>query len=244
MIEVNGLSKSFGATVAVNEMTFTARDGAVTGVLGPNGSGKTTTLRILAGLLAPRGGSVTVDGIDVAKDPRGAQAKLGVLPDGAGLYGRLTPREHLEYSGGLQGLRGADLEARVSAALRATGLESLADRRAQGFSLGERRRVALARTLVHEPVNLLLDEPTNGLDVPGARAVRKTLRALAGAGRCVVMSSHVMSEVATLCDQVVVVARGRVVAEGSPRDLLERTGKTDLEDAFVALLGTEEGLGK
>lgn len=243
MIEIRRLHKRFGAQVAVENVSFTAPDGAVTGLLGPNGAGKTTTLRMLYGLVRPDDGNAFIDGRDVAREPMSALSSLGVLADAPGLYGRLSAREHLRYAGDLQGMRSADIDAAVARLVERLAMEGIVDRRARGFSQGERRKVALARSLIHDPPNVVLDEPSGGLDVMSARALRGVIRDLAEAGKCVLFSSHVMQEVAAVCDRVVVVARGRVVAEGTPRVLLERTGREDLEDAFVDLIGSAEGLG-
>jgi len=239
MIRATNLQKRFGAVIAVNGVSFTAPDGAVTGLLGPNGAGKTTSLRMIYGLMKPDGGSIDVDGHDAVSDPLAAQARLGVLPDLSGLYPRLTSREHIRYFGNLQGLHGADLEARIEKWIEVLDLKSVADRRVAGFSHGERTKVALARALVHNPQNILLDEPTNGLDVMSTRAMRDVIRRLKAEQRCVVFSSHVMQEVSALCDRIVVIAHGRVAAEGTPDDLLAVTGKTSLEDAFVSLVGLQ-----
>jgi len=242
MIEVENLGKRFGDVVAVEEASFTAHDGLITGLLGPNGAGKTTTLRMLSGLLRPDHGGATVDGIDVRVDPRGVQARIGVLPDARGLYPRLTAREHVRYFGQLHALGGEDLERRIDALLDLLEMRDVADRRAGGFSGGERMKVAIARALVHEPRNILLDEPTTGLDVMSTRAMRGLIKRLRDEGRCVLFSSHVMQEVSALCDEIVVIARGRVVARGSPDELRAATGHESLEDAFVAAIGTPEGL--
>ena len=239
MIRATNLQKRFGAVIAVDGVSFTAPDGAVTGLLGPNGAGKTTSLRMIYGLMKPDGGSIDVDGHDAVSDPLAAQARLGVLPDLSGLYPRLTSREHIRYFGNLQGLHGADLEARIEKWIEVLDLKSVADRRVAGFSHGERTKVALARALVHNPQNILLDEPTNGLDVMSTRAMRDVIRRLKAEQRCVVFSSHVMQEVSALCDRIVVIAHGRVAAEGTPDDLLAVTGKTSLEDAFVSLVGLQ-----
>jgi sodium transport system ATP-binding protein len=241
MIRVDNLRKQFGSVVAVDGVSFTAADGAVTGLLGPNGAGKTTTLRMLYALMRPDAGTIAVDGIDAVRSPQEAQARLGVLPDLSGLYPRLTPREHLEYYGELQGLSGKTLADRVATLFQTLDMTKIADRRTQGFSHGERTKVALARALVHDPRNVLLDEPTNGLDVMSTRAVRDIIRRLRADGRCVVFSSHVMQEVSALCDAIIVIARGRIVASGSPDELREQTGHKSLEDAFVALAGLEHG---
>ncbi len=239
MIGVENIRKRFGTTTAVDGASFNAADGSVTGLLGPNGAGKTTSLRMIYGLMKADSGSITVDGRDVGSDPQSAQARLGVLPDQSGLYGRLTPREHIRYFGNLQGLSGANLESRINEWIGVLGLEAMADRRVAGFSHGERTKVALARALVHEPQNILLDEPTNGLDVMSTRTVREVIRRLKAHGRCVLFSSHVMQEVSALCDRIVVMASGRVVAQGTSDELLAATGATTLEDAFVALVGLQ-----
>ncbi|HEX5715713.1 MAG TPA: ATP-binding cassette domain-containing protein [Thermoanaerobaculia bacterium] len=231
MIEALGLQKRFGLKMAVEDVSFRAPDGCVTALLGPNGAGKTTSLRILYGLLRPDAGEVVVDGA------------LGVLPDTAGLYARLTAREHLRYAARLQGLSAKEADGRAGVMIERLGMREIADRPAAGFSQGERRKVALGRALIHDPRNVVLDEPTNGLDVPATRAMRRQVRELAEAGKCVLFSTHILQEVAAVCDRVVVLARGRVVAEGTPDELLQRTGRTNLEDAFVQLIGTEEGLG-
>jgi sodium transport system ATP-binding protein len=231
MIAAEGLHKRFGKTVAVDDVSFTARDGCVTALLGPNGAGKTTSLRMLYGLLRPDGGRALVDG------------RLGVLPDVSGLYGRLTAREHLRYAARLQGLSAREAKTRTEELIDQLDMRGIADRRSAGFSQGERRKVALGRALIHDPRNVVLDEPTNGLDVPSTRAMRRSVRELAERGKCVLFSTHILQEVAAVCDRVVILARGRVVAEGTPAELLERTGRANLEDAFVQLIGTEEGLG-
>jgi sodium transport system ATP-binding protein len=239
MIEVTGLRKQFGATTAVDGVSFVARDAAVTALLGPNGAGKTTTLRMLYALMKPDGGRVVVDGIDAVAQPQAAQARLGVLPDTSGLYPRLTPREHIEYFGALHGLSGSGLQDRTRALLHLLDMEAIADRRVDGFSHGERTKVALARAIVHDPRNVLLDEPTNGLDVMSTRTVREIVRRLRDDGRAVLFSSHVMQEVAALADHIIVIARGRIAAEGTVETLKAQTGKATLEDAFVALAGIE-----
>ena len=243
MIEAQKLHKKFGKTVAVEEVSFTARDGCVTALLGPNGAGKTTSLRMLYGLLQPDGGQAVVDGAVAATDPLAAQRRLGVLPDAPGLYARLSAREHLRYAARLQGLSAQEAEARTTALVERLDMGGIADRPSAGFSQGERRKIALGRALIHDPQNVVLDEPTNGLDVPSTRAMRKYVRELADGGKCVLFSTHILQEVSAVCDRVVIIARGRVVAEGTPEELLARTGKTNLEDAFVQLIGTEEGLG-
>lgn len=239
MIEIQGLRKRFGAVQAVQDVSFRVEDGTVVGLLGPNGAGKTTTLRALSGLMRPDAGVIRVDTADVVADPIGAQSHMGLLPDSRGLYPRLTPVEHIEYFGRLHGLNGAALTERTKALVTRLGLSEIAGRRVSGFSQGERTKVALARALVHQPRNVILDEPTNGLDVMSTRAMRELIRGLRRDGRCVLFSSHIMQEVSALCDRIVVIAQGRVVADGTPDELRSITGRENLEDAFVALAGLE-----
>jgi len=242
VITAVGLHKRFGDVVAVEEVSFEALDGKITGLLGPNGAGKTTSLRMLYGLIRPDAGRATIDGRDVLREALAARRAVGVLPDAQGLYPRLTARENITYFGRLHGLRGDDLARRVGELIQLLDMAHVADRRTAGFSQGERMKVAIARAMVHDPRNVVLDEPTNGLDVMSTRAMRALIRSMRDQGRCVLFSSHVMQEVSALCDHIVVIARGVVVAQGSPDALRERTGAESLEDAFVAIIGSEEGL--
>jgi sodium transport system ATP-binding protein len=242
MIEIKQLHKTFGKVVAVDDVSFLARDGEITGLLGPNGAGKTTTLRCLYTLMKPNRGQILVDGIDAAKDPRAVRRQLGVLPDARGLYKRLTARENIEYFGQLHNLDDATIKQRIEAAVVDLDMRDIIDRRTEGFSQGQRVKTAIARALMHDPKNVILDEPTNGLDVMSTRAMREFLKRLKAEGRCVLFSSHIMQEVAALCDRIVVIAKGRVVADEAPEALRQQTGETNLEDAFVKLIGTEEGL--
>ena len=246
MIEAQGLHKSFTirgvALHAVNGVSFTAADGAITGLLGPNGAGKTTTLRMLYTLMRPDRGRVLVDGLDAGSDPTAVRSRLGVLPDARGLYKRLTARENIEYFARLHSIDEPTIAARIEQLSAALGLGDFLERRTEGFSGGQRTRTAIARALVHDPRNVLLDEPTNGLDVMTTRALRGFLRGLRAEGRCIVLSSHVMQEVAALCDRIVVIANGHVVAEGTPEELRAQTGAANLEDAFVRAIGSDEGL--
>jgi len=239
VIEARALGKSFGAVAAVREVSFTAPDGAITALLGPNGAGKTTTLRMISALLAPTHGQAVVDRIDVATHPLEARARLGTLSDARGLYGRLTARENIAYYGDLRGMPAAAVEASIARLSEWLDLSPLLQRRTDGFSQGERMKVAIARALVHDPPNVLLDEPTNGLDVMTTRSLRDVVRRLREAGKCVVFSSHVMQEVSALCDNIVIVARGSVVASGTAPELLAASGRDNLEDAFVHLAGVE-----
>jgi len=242
VIRVEGLTRSFGAVRAVDGVGFEANDGRITGLLGPNGAGKSTTLRILYTVLRPEGGHASIDGVDVVADPLATRRKIGVLPHGAGIYPQLSARENIAYFGRLHGLEGATLARRVEELVAELEIGGYADRRAKGFSQGERIKVALARALVHGPRNLLLDEPTNGLDVMATRALRALILRLKSAGHCILFSSHVMQEVAALCDDIVIIHKGRVAAAGTPDALRDRFGSPTLEDAFVAAIGDARGL--
>ncbi|MCK9539334.1 ATP-binding cassette domain-containing protein [Dokdonella sp.] len=244
MIEVKNLSKAFdkGKVKAVDGVSFTARDGEITGLLGPNGAGKTTTLRMLYTLMNPDHGQVLVDGIDATVDPLAVRRRLGVLPDARGLYKRLTAGENIDYFARLHGIPATQLKTRREALVDALEMREILDRRTEGFSQGQRVKTAIARALVHDPRNVILDEPTNGLDVMATRGLRAFMRKLRDEGRCVLFSSHIMQEVAMLCDRIVVIAAGRVVADESPDALRRQTGEANLEDAFVRIIGSAEGL--
>jgi sodium transport system ATP-binding protein len=226
----------------VRDVSFTAPDGQITGLLGPNGAGKTTLLRMLATLIVPNAGSASIAGLDVVRDRYAVREAIGVLSDARGLYPRLTARENIRYYGTLHGLSGVDLESRAARLIHTLGLDALADRRTQGFSQGEKMKVAIARALIHDPATILLDEPTNGLDIMSVRALREQLRQLRSEGRCLLFSSHVMQEVAALCDRIVILGGGRVIAAGTATELIAQSGAATLEDAFVSLLGSGEGL--
>ena len=242
MIEVSELKKYFGDVKAVDGVSFSAPDGKITGLLGPNGAGKSTTLRMLYTMLRPDSGSARIDGQDVVNDSLAVRSRIGVLPHGAGIYERLSGRENVRYFGRLNGMEGPALEARIDELAEMLEMESFLDRRTKGFSQGQKTKVALARALVHKPKNVLLDEPTNGLDVMATRGLREVIKQLKAAGHCVLFSSHVMQEVAALCDEIVIIAHGKVAASGSPDVLREATGEQNLEDAFVKAIGSEEGL--
>ncbi|MEL1263483.1 ATP-binding cassette domain-containing protein [Pseudoxanthomonas putridarboris] len=246
MIIANDLHKSFktktGTVTAVDGVSFTAHDGQITGLLGPNGAGKTTTMRMLYTLMTPDRGQVTVDGIDAARDPVAVRRALGVLPDARGVYKRLTARENIAYFGELHGLSSARIAERTRALSDALDMDDILDRQTEGFSQGQRTKTAIARALVHDPRNVILDEPTNGLDVMTTRAMRGFLRQLREEGRCVIFSSHIMQEVAALCDRIVIIAKGTVVAAGTADELRAQAGEDNLEDAFVKVIGSEEGL--
>lgn len=233
MINVTDLHKSFGAVQAVRGISFTADDGRIIGLLGPNGAGKSTTLRILYTVLKPDSGSAKIDGLDVVDDALGARRKIGTLPHGSGLYPHLTARENIAYYAKLYDMSPGIIDERVQTVIDQLNINEFADRRTKGFSQGQRTKVSLARSLVHEPQNILLDEPSNGLDVMATRSLRELIRQLKAAGKCVLFSSHVMQEVAALCDEIVIIAEGQVAMHDTPDGIRNATGCDDLEEAFV-----------
>lgn len=246
MIVAENLHKAFktktGLIKAVENVGFQAEDGRITGLLGPNGAGKTTTMRILYTLMTPDQGRVLVDGLDASTQAVEVRRRLGVLPDARGVYKRLTARENIAYFGELHGMSAAHIRERTKVLSKALDMEDILDRQTDGFSQGQRTKTAIARALVHDPRNVILDEPTNGLDVMTTRALRGFLRELRDEGRCVIFSSHIMQEVAALCDTIVVIAKGTVMAAGTADELRAQTGEANLEDAFVKAIGNEEGL--
>lgn len=242
MIVVKNLRKYFGDVKAVDGVSFEARDGEITGLLGPNGAGKTTTLRMLYSLLPPDEGEIRIDGLDPVKDAMAIKRTMGVVPDSRGLYTRLTARENIVYYGELHGMSTQEIRDRVEELTDTLDMGDFIDRRTEGFSQGQRVKVAIARAMIHRPQTVLMDEPSNGLDVMSTRALREYIRGLRAAGQSVVLSTHIMQEVAALCDRIVIIAKGQVAANGTAEELLERSGCDSLEDAFVTLIGTEEGL--
>jgi sodium transport system ATP-binding protein len=239
MIVAQQLAKRFGTVQALQEVSFTAADGRITGLLGANGAGKSTTLRIVSAVLQADSGSALVDGCDCKREPFQVRSRLGVLPHASGLYPHLSARENIRYYGELHGLSRKDVEARIAEWSSRLDMNELLDRRTQGFSHGQKLKVALARALIHAPRNVILDEPTSGLDVHATRALRDVIRGLKESGCCVLFSSHIMQEVAALCDDIVIIAHGRVVASGTPEQILTSTGAANLEDAFMGATGGE-----
>lgn len=239
MIDVRNLLKHYGAVKAVDDISFTAADGQITGLLGPNGAGKTTALRMITGLVKPQTGTVLVDGHDVATDPQAVRHALGMQGDAGGVYARLTPREHFRFYGRFYSLSADELEARIDAIVQMLGMDDIADRRAEGFSRGQRQKINIGRALIHDPKNVIMDEPTNGLDVMSVRETRTTIRRFREQGRCVLFSTHYMDEAERLCDTVAIIVGGKIVAVDSPAVLKSRTGCDTFEDAFVALAGVD-----
>jgi len=242
MIEVQNLSKSFGDVKAVQDISFRMNDGEITGLLGPNGAGKTTTLRMLYSLLPPDSGTIRIDGLDPIRNGMEIKRTLGVVPDGRGLYKRLTARENIAYYGELHGMSKALIRERTDELAETLNMQDFIDRKTDGFSQGQKVKVAIARAMVHRPQTVMMDEPSNGLDVMTTRALRGYIQDLKAQGHSVVLSTHIMQEVAALCDRIIIIAGGRIAADGTQQELLDRSGKATIEDAFVALIGSEEGL--
>ncbi len=240
MIEVKAVSKSFGDVKAVKEVTFTAPDHQVTALLGANGAGKTTTLRMIYALITPQTGEILIDGVNPKEHPEKARKLLGVLPDTRGLYKRLTARENIEYFGKLHGMSDADIKTRTEALVEDLRMHEFIDRKTDGFSQGQRVKVAIARALVHDPQNIILDEPTNGLDVMSTRGVRRFLKKEKQRGKCILFSSHVMQEVAAVSDEILIVSDGTIAAQGTQLELQQQTEKSNLEDAFVHIVTAGE----
>lgn len=245
MIEIENLSKYFRAkrfkkVQAVNDVSFTVRDGEVLGLLGPNGAGKTTIMRLLGTVLQPSSGTARVGDFDVRQHPNEVRRVLGVLPEYWGLYERFSPREHLLLFGKFYHMDGPTLEKRIDELISLLDMGEYADRPCKRFSKGMSQKVALARALIHDPSHLLLDEPTAGLDVMSARQVRNLITRARDDGKCVIVSTHILSEAERLCDRLVFLDRGQVVAEGTPAELCQRAGVESLEDAFLKMVGRED----
>ena len=242
MIKVTNLYKSFGKVEAVKVISFEVRDGEITGLLGPNGAGKTTTLRMLYSLLPPDKGEIRIDGLDPTRDAMAIKRTLGVVPDSRGLYTRMSAYENIAYYGELHGMSSEDIKSRIEELVETLDMSDFIDRRTEGFSQGQRVKVAIARAMIHKPQTVMLDEPSNGLDVMSTRALRRYVLDLKNAGHSVILSTHIMQEVAALCDRIVIIANGQIAADGTADELLEQSGCSSLEDAFVRLIGSEEGL--
>ena len=241
VVSVRGISKTFGAVRAVNGVSFEARAGEVFGLLGPNGAGKTTTLRLLATTLRPTGGTASVAGHDVLSDPVGVRRSIGVLTAAVGLYNRLTVRENLTYFADLHGLARDVVRRRVNEVIELLDMTAYAGRRADALSSGMKQRAAIARAIVHDPPVLIFDEPTAALDVAGARMVVEFIAQSRQAGRCVVLSTHIMHDAERLCDRVGIIVDGTIVAGGATAEVVRATGTANLEEALLALMGRRAG---
>ncbi len=240
-IRTRGLRKVFrdperGEVEALSGIDLECREGEIYGLLGPNGAGKTTTLRILATILAPTAGSAEVAGVDVAADPLEVRRRLGFLSASTGLYARLTPRETLRYFGGLHGIDRDELAARVEELVATFEITAFADQRCGGLSSGQKQRVSIARAVLHDPPVLILDEPTTGLDILGTSDMIEFIDARRSAGRCILFSTHILSEAERLCDRIGVIHRGRLLGAGTLAELREQTGRDYLDQVFRALV--------
>lgn len=245
MIEVHELSKTFtdkkrGTVQAVKAVSLTAHPGEIFGVLGPNGAGKTTLLRMLATILTPSAGTARIGGFDIVREPEKVRAQLGYLTGSAGLYERLTGREVLRYFGALYGLTSEKVEARIAELTEELDMAAFLDGRCDRLSTGQKQRVSIARSVLHDPPVVFFDEPTSGLDLMAARTVVRYIRRCKEQGKCVVFSTHIMSEVEALCDRIAIIYDGQVAAVGTLAELRERTGAQFFEAVFLRLIGVEE----
>ena len=245
MIQVDALSKVFhdkkrGQVHALRGVSFRVQPREIFGILGPNGAGKTTLLRLLATVLSPTGGTASIAGHDIAREPTAVRASIGFLSGDMGLYGRLTPREILRFFGQLSGLDRARLSSRIDQVVALLEMASFADTRTDKLSTGMRQRVAIARTIVHDPPVLILDEPSYGLDVPTARIIERFILEARNQGKCIVFSTHVMEEAEYLCDRIAVIHEGALRIIGTMEELRAATGKTRLREIFLELLGIHE----
>ncbi len=245
-IRARDLCKNFqdperGRIEAVSEVNLTCVPGEIYGLLGPNGAGKTTTLRMLSTILAPTSGSAEIDGVDVQKDPLEARRRIGFLSTSTGLYPRLTARETLQYFGKLHGLLGEQLDERVEQLIAAFDMSSFAEGRCESFSTGQKQKVSIARAVLHDPPVLILDEPTTGLDILASSAMIDFIEDRRSHGACILLSTHIMSEAERLCDRLGVIHGGRLLAEGTQAELLEKTGEAYLDAVFMKLVREAEG---
>jgi len=256
MIEVEGISKIFKKAEsnkkkiyrtapkttfhALDQVTFTCQPGRIYTLLGPNGAGKTTALRIIASMLRPSEGTVRVDGIDVVQNPRAARATLGFLTGSTGLYDRLTPRETLKYFAELHRVEPSKIQARMAALIERLDIGEFADRRVGKLSMGQKQRVSIARTLVHDPEVIIFDEPTTGLDVLTSRTIIDWIRECKNAGKTVIFSTHIMGEVSLLSDDLGVIHKGKLCYNDSFENFKTRFGQHSLEDAFISILEDAE----
>jgi sodium transport system ATP-binding protein len=243
MIQAKSLSKVFPARKktkevrAVDNVSFDCKPNEVYGLLGANGAGKTTTLRMLATILEPTAGTATVAGYDIVEEPEKVRANVGFLSTATALYGRLSAYEMVEYFGKLHGMEGEPLRRAIDSLFDVLGMNEFKDRRCEKLSTGQKQKVSIARTLVHDPAVMIFDEPTVGLDVIASRTIVGFIRQCRDRGKTVIFSTHVMTEAEKLCDRIGIINRGKLLAEGSLAELRGRFGKQDLEDIFVDVVG-------
>ena len=218
MIEISNLSKRFDQFTAVDDLSFTVKEGEVLGFLGPNGAGKSTTMKVITGFLAPTSGKVTVDGFDITESPIEAKSLIGYLPEGAPSYGDMTTLDFLNFIAAIRGYRGAEAAKRVSHVIEEVALTSVAHQTIDTLSKGFKRRVGLAQAIMHDPKVLILDEPTDGLDPNQKHHVRELIKNLAK-DKIVVISTHILEEVSAVCTRAIIIANGKIVADGTPAEL-------------------------
>jgi sodium transport system ATP-binding protein len=243
-IRVEGLTKAYSSPdgapfLAVDHISFEAAPGRIFGLLGPNGAGKTTTLRILSTLIAPTEGTATVGGFSVTEAPAEVRRRIGFLTGSTGLYPRLTAREAVRYFARLYGMESGAAERRIDLLFDRLGIVPFQHKRCGDLSTGMKQKVSIARAIVHDPPVLILDEPTTGLDVLASRHLVEFILGSRDEGKCVLFSTHIMSEAERLCDEIAILHHGRIVAAGTVDDLRRRTGKSKVEDVFLALLAEE-----
>lgn len=238
MIEVNSLSKTFKEVKAVDNISFTVKSGEIVGLLGENGAGKTTTLRILATMLKPTGGTAKVNGFDILTEDSMVRSQIGILFGGeVGLYDRLTARENIKYFAMLNGLSKEETKKNIDELVKTLEMEEYIDRRVGKFSRGMKQKVAIARSIVHNPKVMLFDEPTMGLDVTAARIVQNFIFKCKEQNKSIIFSSHSMVEVEKLCDRVIIINKGKIVETGTINELKQKYNNKDLEEVFISLIG-------
>lgn len=238
MIEIKGLKKSFGKVDAVKGISFNVNEGEIVGLLGENGAGKTTTLRMIATMLKPTDGNCSVNGYDILKESEKVRGEIGILFGGeVGLYDRLTARENIRYFALLNGMDKRKAEENIDKLTKILEMGEYIDRKVGKFSRGMKQKVAIARSIVHDPSVMLFDEPTIGLDVTSTRIIQKFILKCKKENKAIIFSSHSMNEVEKLCDRVVIINKGEVVENGTIEELKEKYNNEDLEEVFVKLIG-------
>lgn len=240
-LRVESISKRFweparGEFMAAENISFNVAEGEVFGLLGPNGAGKTTTLRIIGTILKPTSGTAYINDIDITAEPEKARLAMGFLSSSTGLYDRLSPRETLEYFGKLSGLKGRELSDRIESLLQTLDFKQFADARCGKLSQGTRQKVSIARSIIHNPKLMIFDEPATGLDVLATQAMHEFIMQSRSEGKCIVLSTHIMSEAEKLCDRIGIINDGRLLAQGTLQELREATGESYLEEVFVSVV--------
>jgi sodium transport system ATP-binding protein len=245
MIEAKGLTKIFkdkkrGEVRAVDDISFNCKEGEVFGLLGPNGAGKTTTLRMLSTAIKPSSGTAVIEGADVVKEPQRVRKIIGFLSGNTGLYGRLTAREMVAYFGRLYGMNKEQIKIRTEKIFDLLDMNEFADSRNEKLSTGMKQKVSIARSVLHDPPVMVFDEPTSGLDVMSSRTIVQFIRQCRDEGKCVIFSTHIMSEAMRLCDRIAIIHKGKIYFEGTVSEILGKTGKDNLEDAFIEIVGASD----